>query len=60
MSPTFGMVAGEASGDLLAGILLDGMKERWPDLTAHGIGGPQVAARGFEAWWRQDKQAVRG
>ncbi len=54
------MVAGEASGDLLAGLLLDGMKQRWPDLSAHGIGGPQMAARGFEAWWPQDKLAVRG
>ena len=54
------MVAGEASGDLLAGILLDGMKARWPDLAARGIGGPQMSARGFEAWWPQDKLAVRG
>ncbi len=54
------MVAGEASGDLLAGLLLDGMKARWPQLTANGIGGPQMAARGFEAWWPQDKLAVRG
>ena len=28
--PRFGMVAGEASGDLLAGLLLDGMRRRWP------------------------------
>ena len=54
------MVAGEASGDLLAGLLLDGLKTRWPELRAHGIGGPQMAARGFEAWWPQDKLAVRG
>ncbi|MFC5497523.1 lipid-A-disaccharide synthase [Caenimonas terrae] len=54
------MVAGEASGDLLAGLLLDGMKQRWPQLQAHGIGGPQMAARGFQAWWPQDKLAVRG
>ena len=54
------MVAGEASGDLLAGLLLDGLKSRWPQLKAHGIGGPQMAARGFEAWWPQDKLAVRG
>jgi lipid-A-disaccharide synthase len=60
MTPRFGMVAGEASGDLLAGLLLDGMKQRWPQLTAQGIGGPQMAARGFEAWWPQDKLAVRG
>lgn len=60
MSPVFGMVAGEASGDLLAGLLLDGLRSRWPDLTAQGIGGPQMAARGFQAWWPQDKLAVRG
>ena len=54
------MVAGEASGDLLAGLLLDGLKQRWPQLQAHGIGGPQMAARGFDAWWPQDKLAVRG
>jgi lipid-A-disaccharide synthase len=60
MSPRFGMVAGEPSGDLLAGLLLDGMRQRWPQLSAQGIGGPQMAARGFEAWWPQDKLAVRG
>lgn len=55
-----GMVAGEASGDLLAGLLLGGLKQRWPDLHAAGIGGPQMAAQGFEAWWPSDKLAVRG
>ena len=54
------MVAGEASGDLLAGLLLDGMRTRWPDLHAFGIGGPQMRSHGFEAWWPQDKLAVRG
>ena len=54
------MVAGETSGDLLAGLLLDGMKDRWPGLQAFGIGGPQMARRGFEAWWPSDKLAVRG
>ena len=54
------MVAGEASGDLLAGLLLEGLKARWPDLAAAGIGGPQMAAQGFEAWWPSDKLAVRG
>ncbi|MDB5940585.1 MAG: lipid-A-disaccharide synthase [Ramlibacter sp.] len=56
----FAMVAGEASGDLLAGLLLDGMRARWPGLQASGIGGPQMAARDFQAWWPQDKLAVRG
>ena len=54
------MVAGEASGDLLAGLLLDGMKARWPDLNSNGIGGPQMARRGFEAWWPHDKLSVHG
>lgn len=60
MDPRFAMVAGEASGDLLAGLLLDGMKSRWPALSAQGIGGPAMAQRGFEAWWPQHKLAVRG
>ncbi len=55
-----GMVAGEVSGDLLAGLLLTGMNRRWPDLQAYGIGGPQMAAHGFQALWPHDKLAVRG
>jgi lipid-A-disaccharide synthase len=54
------LVAGEASGDLLAGLLLGGMKRRWPDLKSAGIGGPQMAAHGFEPWWPYEKLAVRG
>lgn len=54
------MVAGEASGDLLAGLLLAGLHERWPALHAVGIGGPQMKQRGFEAWWAHDKLAVHG
>ncbi|MDP2022609.1 MAG: lipid-A-disaccharide synthase [Hydrogenophaga sp.] len=54
------MVAGEASGDLLAGLLLGGLKARWPALQAQGIGGPRMAEHGFEAWWPHDKLAVRG
>jgi lipid-A-disaccharide synthase len=54
------MVAGEASGDLLAGLLLGGMRGRWPGLMAQGIGGAQMARQGFEAWWPCEKLAVRG
>jgi lipid-A-disaccharide synthase len=54
------LVAGETSGDLLAGLLLDGLKQRWPHLHAVGIGGPQMAQRGFEAWWPHDTLAVHG
>jgi lipid-A-disaccharide synthase len=56
----FAMVAGETSGDLLAGLLLDGLKARWPDLQTQGIGGPAMLAHGFESWWPQEKLAVRG
>ena len=59
-APCIAMVGGETSGDLLAGFLLDGLKARWPHLTAGGIGGPQMQARGFNAWWPSDKLAVRG
>ncbi|AEG92846.1 lipid-A-disaccharide synthase, Glycosyltransferase Family 19-like protein [Ramlibacter tataouinensis TTB310] len=54
------MVAGEVSGDLLAGRLLDGLTARWPDLQAYGIGGPQMAGHGFRALWPYEKLAVRG
>lgn len=54
------MVAGETSGDLLAGLLLGGLNQRWPDLHPGGIGGPQMVRRGFDAWWPSDKLAVRG
>lgn len=60
IAPTVAMVAGETSGDLLAGLLLDGLVNRWPTLQSVGIGGPQMAQRGFNAWWHSEKLAVRG
>lgn len=56
----FALVAGETSGDLLAGLLLGGVRGRWPGLKSFGIGGPQMAAQGFDAWWPSEKLAVRG
>lgn len=60
MSISVGMVAGEASGDLLAGLLLDGMRTHWPDLTAAGIGGPEMARQGFDVWWPSHTLSVHG
>ena len=54
------LVAGEASGDLLASLMLRGLKARWPNLVAQGIGGPRMAEQGFAAWWPHHKLAVRG
>ncbi|MDO5290024.1 MAG: lipid-A-disaccharide synthase [Pseudomonadota bacterium] len=58
--PFFALVAGEPSGDLLAAHLLHALQARWPGLRAAGIGGPHLAARGFDAWWPVDKLSVRG
>lgn len=54
------MVAGEASGDLLAGLLMEGLRARWPAFTAQGIGGARMREQGFDAWWPSEKLAVRG
>ncbi len=58
--PTIAMVAGEASGDMLAGLLLQGLHRRWPGAPAHGIGGPRMVEQGFQAWWPHERLAVRG
>jgi lipid-A-disaccharide synthase len=55
-----GMVAGETSGDLLASLLLQGLKSRWPALAASGIGGPRMTALGFDAWWPAEKLSLFG
>jgi lipid-A-disaccharide synthase len=54
------MVAGETSGDLLSGLLIDGMRAKWPAMHSFGIGGPQMAARGFDARVPSEKLAVHG
>jgi lipid-A-disaccharide synthase len=60
VAPRFALVAGETSGDLLAGLLLQGMRARWPQMQSSGIGGQQMVAQGFEPWWPSEKLAVRG
>ena len=57
---TVGLVAGEASSDLLAGLLLQGLRARWPDVRTFGIGGARMREQGFEAWWPVEKLSVRG
>lgn len=54
------MVAGETSGDLLASLMIQGLKARWPDLSSAGIGGPRMVEQGFEAWAPSERLSVFG
>jgi lipid-A-disaccharide synthase len=54
------MVAGEASGDLLASHLIAALQAHLPGARFYGIGGPKMAAQGFDAWWPHEKLAVFG
>jgi len=54
------MVAGEASGDLLAGRMLSALRPALPDATMHGIGGVHMMEHGFISDWPLEKMTVRG
>jgi lipid-A-disaccharide synthase len=55
-----GMVAGEASGDLLAAHLIAALKARRGGMLFAGIGGPRMLAEGFETLYPMEKLSVRG
>jgi lipid-A-disaccharide synthase len=55
-----GMVAGEASGDLLGAHLMAALKERRRPIEFAGIGGPRMANEGFRSGYPMDKLSVRG
>jgi len=59
-----GMVAGEASGDLLAASVLAALNARRTPkagpLQTAGIGGPAMAQQGFDCWWPSELLAVHG
>ena len=57
---TVGMVAGEASGDVLAGLLLGAIRQRWPEASVVGIGGPRMVSHGMQAWWPHHVLSVHG
>ncbi|MDQ3617254.1 MAG: lipid-A-disaccharide synthase, partial [Pseudomonadota bacterium] len=54
------LVAGEASGDLLGGGLIDELRVRYPDAQFAGIGGDAMRAAGFDAWFDASELAVMG
>jgi len=55
-----GLVAGEASGDLLGAHFISALKQAHPDLRAAGIAGPKLIQVGVEAIFPSEKLAVNG
>lgn len=54
------LVAGEASGDLIASHMVEALRQRWSNLKVSGIGGPRLQSVGMDCWWSSDRLAVRG
>ncbi|MCX8004436.1 MAG: lipid-A-disaccharide synthase [Burkholderiaceae bacterium] len=59
MTARVAMVAGEASGDLLAATVLPALARQGTPECA-GIGGDRMIAAGFRAWWHVRELSVRG
>ncbi len=57
---TIGIVAGEASGDALAALLIRAVRARQPGVRIAGIAGPKMQAEGCEVWYPLERLAVRG
>ncbi len=55
-----GIVAGEASGDNLAGSLIEALRKRRPELEVFGVAGPRMRAAGCSSWADADELAVMG
>ncbi|MBV9576681.1 MAG: lipid-A-disaccharide synthase, partial [Gammaproteobacteria bacterium] len=55
-----GILAGEASGDLLGSKLIYALRERCPDLLIEGIGGPSMIAAGCKSLFDIERLAVMG
>jgi len=55
-----GLVAGEASGDLLGAHFIRALQQNHPHLRAAGIAGPRLVEAGVEAVYPSEKLAVNG
>lgn len=55
-----GLVAGEASGDVLGAGLIRAIRARYPDAIIEGVAGPQMIAAGCECWEPAESLAVMG
>ena len=57
---TFGLVAGEASGDNLGGPLVRALAHRAPGARFVGVAGPRMSEAGCEPWYPSEALAVMG
>jgi lipid-A-disaccharide synthase len=55
-----GLLAGEASGDILGASLVSELHQRHPDLSLSGIGGPLLIEQGLASLYPMDRLAVMG
>ncbi|MFC3150455.1 lipid-A-disaccharide synthase [Litoribrevibacter euphylliae] len=55
-----GIIAGEASGDILGSGLIKAIRERYPDAVIEGIGGPLMIEQGFHTHFPMERLSVMG